>query len=278
MSRTIILTDTSPVTFAISGQEWSDMMDDGKIYARASSELGEVEAVADVTVLWVEPIDVFSSGTFSDDNHFTAHPNPSTLGPGYYTVPCRLDQNPPSYTRQMAYVVEIRGTVHPSNFDQQVFLTRDWIKEWFWGTDQNGKVLFKEIKTKKRGIDDGTIFGNDDPLGQMGFDSSNPSNGYIFDVDTPGVQKGMIWQHVGDGPGKYAFVRFFDVVNFIQYAYFNGQRVADDHDWSMQLAFDCSFEDGIVQEPHIPDELKEANSIGKVHIEFNKLEDEDEDN
>ena len=222
MTRNTTLNDTSPMSFDISGQEWSDVMNDGKIYARASSELGEVEAVADVTVVWVEPIILRNNPkeTISPDNASTNKPSPTTLGTGVISTPT-------FNSRTMGNIVEIRGQVHPSNLGLPVRFSRDIVDELSVDCPVSGHSVTNNTLTKN-------------PRGPVGcgtdnvpasYCSSIPSNaGYVYDIDTPGLPLGWILsQHLLQGAILYR--RY----NFIEYAYMNlsgtNVRVSDDFPW-----------------------------------------------
>lgn len=237
MSRTIILTDTSPVTFAISGQEWSDMMDDGKIYARASSELGEVEAAADVTVVWVEPISMRDSGepTSPPENKFTYDYQPKTLG--LTNVLSNPLEEPPFM--QSAYAVEFKGRVHPSDFDKQLFFTRDSIDETIWWINANGIRRWAKGQPKlNQNRGDGSGAGNDDPR----LDSQSPEvseTGYIYDVDLPGLKHNSLISIANDN--KPCTIRIHYALNFLQYVFYEGNRVSNDFHWFVRMTHDCSM-------------------------------------
>ena len=262
MTKTIVLNDTSPVTFDISGQEWSDEMKDGKIYVRVSSEDGEIETSADVTVVWVEPITMRSEGvpTPPPENNFTYDYRPKTLG--ISNVLSNPGESPPFM--QSAYGVEFVGRVHPSDFNEYLFFTRDSIDETIWWINASGIRRWAEGQphlSQTRG--DGSSAGNDDPP----VESQSPevsATGRIYDVDLPGLKHDSLFLIAKDN--SPCVTRIIYAVNFLQYVFYNGNRVSDDFHWFVKMTHDCSLSPEGKFELFFPTD-KESNIAGEGRLD-----------
>ena len=214
MIRTITLNDTSPVPFDISGQEWSDVMNDGKIYARASSELGEVEAVADVTVLWVE-LAINDQYFIPDCEEFSRE---WTIDPDNVGASTRIQLQ--GHRECAGNVVLITGTVHPSNFPNTLDFERYCIGQYAYTIKIDGSKhedpsnFVARTETEWQADTPDPILKDVDP---------KPS-GKIYDLDTPGLLYSGLRELP---PGQICHLR----MNFVEYVSSVWGRASDNFYW-----------------------------------------------
>lgn len=224
--------------FDISGQEWSDAMEDAPVVARKGSKTGEVLAEDKATVLWVEPISI---RTGQDDPLFDGDivpgrrntrelPRPPKLGMQFYST---------SGCSGIGYIVELLGVVHPSDFNLQLFFSRDNIDEWYLAENKGISFDPEGLPASRSNIPraplTAPIRGNDDA--PVGFQQGIPSEtgGIIYDVDAPGWKS---WFHTSLDVGTTVFLRY----NFLQYVCVEPQiasrvRCSDDFPWHVKVTF-----------------------------------------
>lgn len=160
---------------------------------------------------------------FSADNGMAAYPASSSgskLGKQRhygFILPSRPFNSPSGYGN----IVELIGTVHPSDFTNSVILVRDVVDESYATLFTNGVMqVTTYIVDKARGIEPN---GNDPR--EVDFQDVDPRpSGRVFDVDTPGL-------HVS-GPEAYTYgTLLLARYNFLQYATFGSRRCSNDFPW-----------------------------------------------
>ena len=150
---------------------------------------------------------------FSADNDFTAFATNRVLGAQKFAYI--------GYEEGIGNVVEIRGDVHPQNFNARIEFQRDSIARSTCVFTTNGTPVYSYVNQSipRRTEPEG----NDECVEAFG-DYNPPPNGHVYDVDTPGFPNYFLTAYPN---GHYFLVR----MNFAQYAVYNGRRCANDFLW-----------------------------------------------
>lgn len=226
VSTTNILVKGSSI-FKISGQTQSESMWDARVVATAHTDFENVSTNAPVTVVWVDPLDIQTTqgDALAPDNDAPWKPDPPLLG--LQTVVIQSDFT--KFETNCSYVVQIRGKVHPSDFSDYAFFTRDCVDSWSFDLKPSGVCCTNEdYQAEPRG----TSLSQDDP--SPAFSSTKTSDrGYIYDCDTPG----MPWSHIKANPSGTKFYRGFNFIENV-YVYVDGEEVRASNDflWHVRLA------------------------------------------
>ena len=228
------------LTFDISGQEWSDSMDDAPIVARKGSMAGPILAEDAATVLWVEPVSIktkqdeplFDSDIAKGNASNRELPRPPKIGVGFCST---------SGGAVIGYVVELTGFVHPETFDQQLFFARDNIDEWFGAESDDPAVQLPVLPQSNFNIPRKPLASSDrgNDNAPVEFQQGVPclTEGIIYDVDTPGWLQSFC---NSVNPGVVVFLRY----NFLQYVFVepdistsSRMRCSDDFSWHVRVTF-----------------------------------------
>lgn len=213
--------------FVISGEDYSEMMNDGKITATVHADFGGDSVTNDVTVVWVEPLDIQTkqNDPLAQDNDAPWKPHPPLLG--LHTVV--IQSGFTTFTTNVSYVVQIRGKVHPSDFSEYAFFTRDCVDSWSFDLEPSGECQTNQnYQAEPRG----TPLSQDDPSPEFSSFSTS-DNGYVYDCDTPGIP----WPHIFSKPSGTKFYRGFNFIENV-YVFVNGKEVRASNDllWHVRLA------------------------------------------
>lgn len=224
--------------FDISGQEWSDAMEDAPVVARKGSKVGEVLAEDKATVLWVEPISIqtkqdmplFDDDVKAPNNSNRTLPNPPKTGIQSYRIPG---------TEGIGYVVQLSGLVHPAGFNQELFFARDYVDVWN-SVELNDEPVPRdwlppnEIGKERLPIGSQER-GNDNPPVEFQHRNPSVSGGIIIDVDMPGWKNKDLVRLAVDEV-------LLSRINFVEYVLLwpdigaqSRIRCSDDFPWHVKL-------------------------------------------
>lgn len=216
-SKTISVSGSD--VFSISGQTQSETMWDASVNATAHTDFGDISTNAYVTVYWVEPVIIRAStnDTISPNCGCLKKPKSNKLGPNE-----RIEVR--GHDDVSGNVVEIKGIVHPSDYESTIYSQRDCIDEYVAVETNNVVAIQKNFLDQQR-----TEYGND-PI-YFVFEDCNPQpDGAVYNLDTPGCN----WDSVHDQPlGAIVYIRY----NFVQFFYSEGHRCSDDFYWFSRSTF-----------------------------------------
>ena len=198
--------------YEIYGDTPSSSMFDAELSLKTVE--GTTLCTTNITVLWVDiSMRCGQDDPFSADNSFAAFTTNSLLGAQKHAFN--------GYEPGIGNVVEIIGTVHPSNFSHSIEFRRDNIAEATSIFTTNGISIYGDVNLSiSRGVEPA---GNDPCIAAFG-DYTPPPNGRIFDVDTPGIPD---YLRTAFPNGHYFITR----MNFVEYTVFANRRCANDFFW-----------------------------------------------
>ena len=133
-------------------------------------------------------------------------------------------------------VVELIGTVHPSDFCHEIIFSRDSIDEYAAVFSSSGSLIqaIASIQGQSRGSEPP---GNDPTYAEFQDRDPRP-NGRIFDIDTPGFPL----VYAAFCPiGSFLVQR----INFLQYAVFSSRRCSNDFAWHSKTTIRCEEVAGV---------------------------------
>ena len=198
--------------YEIYGDTPSSSMFDAELSLKTVE--GTTLCTTNITVLWVDiSMRCGQNDPFSADNYFAAFATNSLLGAQKHAFK--------GYEPGIGNVVEIIGTVHPSDFSQAIEFRRDNIAEATSIFATNGISIYSDANLSiTRGVEP---TGNDPCIAAFG-DYTPPPNGRVFDVDTPGIPD---YLRTAFPNGHYFITR----MNFVEYTVFANRRCANDFFW-----------------------------------------------
>jgi len=190
----------------------------------ASSQMGDLTLTADykngtatdkalVTVLWVTIIaECRNANTLANDNagrnEYNQQVVPATYNLGHHM-----------FIDRMGWGCEFKGTVAPSNFNQDIILGRDWEYRGYGGRRGDIRNAYRDWPATISGHGGDVSFEvwrDDDP-------QSGGSAGKIYDVDDPGQLTNI------PGVARNTIRRLR--ANFKAFAVYNGKRCSDYFEW-----------------------------------------------
>ena len=198
--------------FEIYGDTPSSSMFDAELSLKTVE--GTTLCTTNITVLWVDiSMRCGQDDPFSADNNCAAFTTNRHLG--------RQSVSITGYEPSVGNVVEIIGSVHPSDFVSEIGFKRD-------NTAELTQVFTSGDTTVYRNFDPLIERGEEplcnDPCRPICGDYTVSQLGHVFDVDTPGVPTYFLTAFPS---GTYFFLR----QNFVQYAVFSNKRCSNDFYW-----------------------------------------------
>lgn len=194
------------------GHTPSSTTNDATVFFRTVE--GNTFASTNYTVLWVDiSMRCGQDDPFSPDNDCVAFPTNRVLGKQIVSLT--------GYEPSIGNTVEIIGEVHPAVFAGNINFNRDNIAEKTSIFTTNGVAIHNRIfPTISRGEEPDC----NDPCA-TNFCDSNPSpNGFIYNIDTPGLP----WYYLTAFPSGHLY---FTRMNFVQYALWGNRRCSNDFFW-----------------------------------------------
>ena len=198
--------------FEIYGDTPSSSMFDAELSLKTVE--GTTLCTTNITVLWVDISMRFGQDDpFSADNNCAAFTTNRHLG--------RQSVSITGYEPSVGNVVEIIGSVHPSDFVSEIGFKRDNTAELTQVFTSGGTTVYRNFDPL---IERGEEPLCNDPCRPICGDYTVSQLGHVFDVDTPGVPTYFLTAFPS---GTYFFLR----QNFVQYAVFSNKRCSNDFYW-----------------------------------------------
>jgi hypothetical protein len=198
--------------FEIYGDTPSSSMFDAELSLKTVE--GTTLCTTNITVLWVDiSMRCGQDDPFSADNNCAAFTTNRHLGRQSVAIT--------GYEPSVGNVVEIIGSVHPSDFVLEIGFKRDNTAELTQVFTSGGTTVYRNFDPL---IERGEEPLCNDPCRPICGDYTVSQLGHVFDVDTPGVPTYFLTAFPS---GTYFFLR----QNFVQYAVFSNKRCSNDFYW-----------------------------------------------
>lgn len=234
----------------------SSTMDDATLSLQTVG--GTTLCTTNFTVLWVEiSMRCGQDEPLSSDNVPGIVTNYLRLGKQKLAGLHVLVTNVPNTTASIGNVVELKGTVYPSDFIGDIGMARDCISEAQYYCITNGICVYSSTATNQARGQEGV--GND-PTNFYFQDRDPRPCGHVYDIDTPGFkQRDLRVRPMG--------IIFNTTYNFFQYAYFKGRRCSDDFPWFSKTSVTKEDQDGYIELVFCVDPNDfSINSCGGGHV------------
>ena len=256
-SRQTVNCDETGTQFIFYGVTPSETMNDASITLKTIG--GETLVATNLTVLWVDISMRCGQGdSLSPDNVLLAQYASNVLGPCQMITNVTISGSSIRLADAMGNGAEFVGQVRPSNFTDMITLSRSIV-----GSYIGHSSLSTSVMTDKCDIMPwpGDLSPND--LGPEECRDDNPApNGYVYDVDTPGINIDAQAIDPGIMPGTVLYIRD----NFVEYAMFENTRCSNDFPWHNRGTFQKTGQAGVVRYEFFnrPDHSLD-NAIGPAH-------------